>query len=331
MRNILLSIVLLPFYCFSQPSKAINSTIDKWKRASVGLEMRKFASDYIELQPQLKNIQEDLQIAKQSIGTAVFLKHNSKRYLISARHVLHDIDGANQLKKYSNQDSVDIENAIFQNIFRIAQEDEINEKDSIEAVRSGLPLLGVMSYSQRRYVFSSVELDLAIISLDGGCIYSMFADFLESKGYVPITLNDIDTSDLQYGQDIISIGFPLIGFEAVKKESDIGRQAFQSGLIWERAITFGKISIPKSKHYFCVGDISTAPGNSGGPLISKNKLVAIVSKQAVFPIENNQGNQIKDLNSRMPYAIAVRAAYIYPLLMEMIKKDEENKGPSWCR
>jgi hypothetical protein len=324
---------LIPTFCLSQNrnNTPLEKSIDKWQKAVIGLETRKFAYENIDSQKTQKTIQEGLKIVKQNIGSAIFLKVDSKRYLITARHVLVDEEMAYQVLKYSPNSNMaqDIDKTIYMNIFRIPLENELKGTSANEPVLGELPLLGAPTYNQRRYVFSTPEIDLAIISLDGGCRFSHFADLLERKGYVPITINDIDTTELTIGKDLYCLGFPVLALERIQS-LDANIEPYQSNLVLNIAATFGKISIPKIGTNFFIGDISIGPGNSGGPMISNGKLVGIVSRQSTTAVETDRNEAILGTRTRMPYAISIKTSLIFPLLAEMVNKDKNNPE-NMCR
>ena len=71
--------------------------------------------------------------------------------------------------------------------------------------------------------------------------------------------------------------------------------------------------------------MSVAPGNSGGPIIKKNKLIGIVSSQPYFNIEDSNGTAIPNAVFRLPYAFGVKASLILPLLRQMAEKQKNNE------
>jgi hypothetical protein len=159
---------------------------------------------------------------------------------------------------------------------------------------------------------------LAIISIDGSPLYSIFGDLLKARGYEPIHLSDIDTSSLKYGQDLSCIGYPMISLlgNRILPEQIA---PWYSDLIAESIYTFGRVSLPNYKRIFFIGDMTIAPGNSGGLVISNNKMVGIVSAQATIPID-----KYPEVRIRFPYSFAIKASYLFPLLQEMIDKDNRN-------
>jgi hypothetical protein len=72
----------------------------------VNLERRKELGDYLDSQATHHTLKEYQQILKQVTGTAIFLEHDGKRYLITNRHVLYDQDMVLQKRKYHIADPV---------------------------------------------------------------------------------------------------------------------------------------------------------------------------------------------------------------------------------
>lgn len=65
-------------------------------------------------------------------------------------------------------------------------------------------------------------------------------------------------------------------------------------------------------------DISIYPGNSGGPVIANNRLVGIVSAQAMLPIDD-----VPHVRTRIPFGRIIKASYVRDLLKEQIQKDRD--------
>jgi len=66
---------------------------------------------------------------------------------------------------------------------------------------------------------------------------------------------------------------------------------------------------------FFWADISIYPGNSGGPVIEDDKVVGIVSAQAIWE------------DARIPFARVIRMEHVRPLLDEQRRKDSEWHRP----
>ena len=233
-----------------------------------------------------------------STGTAIFLKYKSKRYLLTARHVVMDTQS-------SLKDSV-----LFDYIRRIPLENENITKDD-----KYFGKINVQLPNEGTYIFGSNEIDIAIISLDTR--NADFADFLESRKHVPISIDDIDTlCKIDHGQDIMCVGYPFYSFEGLQGISHRFESYFKSRYVADVSTTFGKIAVTKYHDHFFIGDINIMPGNSGGAIVSGNKLIGIVLSQPVFYIAD-QAQQPMPYTYRLPLAVNIKSSEIMPLLHKL--------------
>jgi S1-C subfamily serine protease len=63
-------------------------------------------------------------------------------------------------------------------------------------------------------------------------------------------------------------------------------------------------------------DMSIFPGNSGGPLIEKDRLVGVVSAQATVPIDD-----VPNVRTRIPFGRIIKSKFVHTLLEMQEKKD----------
>jgi hypothetical protein len=318
---ILIFLFFLGFGALSQIRKQLqekavsqDSTIKKWIKAVVNLEVRNFYDVHASTQAYLNRLSDSLMhklITPQrlyrvydslqedygsSTGTSIFLKYKSRRYLITARHIL-----------YIGNDE------IHRMIYFVPQQKELFANPYLRTP-------GLMNLEPGQYIFSSKEDDLAIISLNIELQNMRFADFLEQNGYSPIELKDIDSvCDLKYGQDLICIGFPFLTHYANRANSSDWWN--ESKFIFQPAATFGKISAVFKHENNFIGDINVVPGNSGGPIISNNKLIGIVSAQPRILAEDKTGNKISNIYYRVLYAIAIKSSFIFPLFKNLVEQE----------
>ncbi len=290
-----------------------------WKKLSEGEISRE------EFEKQLSGGTRDIRYH----GTGVFLKHNERRYLITARHVLWDEDSAKTkyqeepykaLGKSEQLPDIVLEHmeqmvndTIFSIIFRVPSFNEILQ-DSFVIDRSFLMNLGAGTSFSVPYTFSKPELDLAVISLDQRD--SKFADNLISIGHVPITLDDIGEEPSKEGSEVFSVGFPsstaLLG--QISQNADLIN--WSSSYFSLPTFSFGHISTLHGSLPFFWVDMSIYPGNSGGPIIEGNKIVGIVSGQPTIPVEESE-----KLRTRIPFGKIIKAKFIADLLSIQEKKD----------
>ncbi len=146
-------------------------------------------------------------------GTAVFVVHNDRRYLATARHVLWDETNAKRrheddVRRVAGaMDSDWIEHmaaqTIFSMIFRVPSLSEVSSAPGKE--RQFLMNLGAGPYSNAPYTFSEPAVDLAIVSLDPR--HDKFADELLACGYVPVGSSEIGDG-LNEGDEGFTVGYP---------------------------------------------------------------------------------------------------------------------------
>jgi hypothetical protein len=184
--------------------------LERWKRAVIPLECAGDSEDSREHWRQVREENKLLSLGKITHeqflktftrsrkshdrrfgGTALFLAHEGRRYLLTARHVLWDdleakraIDDANReahpfLREASLRSATEqASNQIFGVIFRCRSLGE-----TVSSIRppAFLMNLGAGGPEVQQYTFSDELLDLALISLD--VRNGQFADELEGLGY----------------------------------------------------------------------------------------------------------------------------------------------------
>jgi len=282
-------------------------------------------------------------------GTAVFLSHEGKRYLLTARHVLHDTisgsheveeaqrraqeaqtegdaDHANSLVRSAQENA---ENQIFRIIRHVPSLVEVlrgplEERAFLRFAPKGLDTPDLVTPGTETYTFSDQQHDLAIISLDQqdeGSEHS-FANELEALGYQPVTLSDISDGPSAEGAEVFTVGYP----GATSLVGEIPRTP-KEALVASRAISlpnfsWGKVSMLHEELIYFWCDMSVYPGNSGGPVIENDKLVGIVSKQAILPVMSSEGEFLSDFITRIPFGNIVKAEFVRPLLDAQAQKDE---------
>ncbi|WP_179221549.1 S1 family peptidase [Sphingobacterium cellulitidis] len=310
--------------------------IEKWKKAVVHLECATDSHNSEELKEMLARDEItsemfDLLLKKGSrdirySGTAIFFEHNGGRYLITARHVVLDNDSSQlilneEIKKHldsgtpfeTNHLKEIIDNNIFKIIFKVPTYDEIVRGETSEEF---LMNLGAGPSRLSPYTFSNKETDLAIISLNNR--NSRFADDLMAKGYDPINLEDLDFDEHNEGEDIFSVGYPASTSTLGENILTEAEKHWSSSIFSLPVSSFGKIAMNHPDLDFFWADISIYPGNSGGPLISNDKLIGIVVSQPSIRVENT--NQL--LYNRIPFGKIIKIKKIRELLEIQIEKDK---------
>jgi hypothetical protein len=316
----------------------------KWKRAVIHLEC---ATDSVHFYDRIKQLDEQRQkLEKGEIdhqqfaetlagrsrdvrfhGTALFLSHAGRRYLLTARHVVWDeLSAKRELDEEAKRNSQKpphmqeplgryalsrAQNNIFGIIFRVPSLDEVLSKNQRSEF---LMNLGAGASSTVPFTFSSPEIDLALISLDQRD--SRFADELVSLGYSPIPSDDIADSPDVEGQEVFTIGFPsataLIG--QVMLHPAVANWA--SSHFSLPVSSFGRVSMMHDALPFFWTDMSIYPGNSGGPVIANDRLVGVVSAQATLPIDG-----IPQVRTRIPFGRIIKTQFVRELLEIQTQKD----------
>lgn len=323
--------------------------MDKWKKAVIHIECATDSEHFYDRIKRIELMRKELdkgeisheQFAEKITdktrdlryhGTAIFVAHEGRRYLITARHVLCDefsakreyqeeVSRAQQWPEHMRPSLLESAkehalNNIFSIIFRVPSLDEIMQGNS-EIHRSFLMNLGAGTHDTVPYTFSAPELDLAIVSLDQRD--KRFTDELVSKGHVPISLNDIAEVPSKEGAQVYTVGFPsstsLLG--QVSKHPSIAH--WSSSYFSLPVFSFGRVSMLHEALPFYWVDMSIYPGNSGGPVIEEDQLVGIVSGQPTIPVEND-----KQLKTRIPFGKIIKAKYIFELLSQQEQKDRNS-------
>ena len=323
-----------------------NSVLQKWKKAVIHLECATDSEHFYDRIKKIEQLQKKLQSGEidhkrfgeeilghsrdiRFQGTALFVTHEGRRYLVTARHVVFDELSAKREVQEEDERSLSWpekmrpslrqsarERAlqrIFNIIFRVPSLDEIvstppqSEREFLMNLGAGGPTA---------YTFSLPELDLAVISLDQRD--SNFADQLTKLGYQPIESEVIDQKPPIEGREVFTVGYPssiaLIG----QLNQDPASAQWSSNYFSLPVFVFGKVSMVHDKLPFFWVDMSTYPGNSGGPVVQDEKLVGIVSKQATTPIDD-----VPTLRTRIPFGRVIQSKYVLQLLLIQAHKDME--------
>jgi hypothetical protein len=320
--------------------------LDKWKRAVIHLEC---ATDSEHFYDRIKRInQQRAQLEQGQIsheqfaeelagrsrdirfhGTALLLAHGGRRYLLTARHVVWDETSAKReleeeaqralswpehMRQHLLQSAVErAQNNIFNIIFRVPSIDEVIA-DTQPHDRAFLMNLGAGASFTVPYTFSDPELDLALISLDQRD--SRFADELQRLGFIPVSSEDVADGPEGEGQDVFTVGFPSSTAIIGQVSQHPASAHWSSSHFSVPVSSFGKVSMLHEGLPFFWVDMSIFPGNSGGPLIEKDRLVGVVSAQATVPIDD-----VPNVRTRIPFGRIIKSKFVHTLLEMQEKKD----------
>jgi hypothetical protein len=268
-----------------------NRGLEKWLKAVINIETRVGYQNTYKYQELVEKLQKKTigieEFNKQSYslleqkrnesctGTAIFLKHKSRYYLITARHVLEDTTtdfrrrvSSNDISERVYTDRVVDMILFIENASTLRNYNYSRENAYISDLNEG----------RKPFIFTSKEDDLAILNLDNTNVLSNRITALKEMGYVPIEMADIDSiCDLKQKQVITSIGFTDHLSERTIKHLDGEQLNMQSDILSLPIVSDGFIANLLGRENYFMGNIFVFNGNSGGAIISNNKLVGIVS------------------------------------------------------
>ncbi|NJJ37846.1 trypsin-like peptidase domain-containing protein [Paenibacillus apii] len=294
--------------------------LEKWKKACVNIEGATDSAEYVSNERELRKrffnrelspeeYSEEMRRIGESRGlrmhgTAIYLKHEDKKYLITARHVLFDkLQAERTISDFPNIPQHMIDNKIFNIIFFRTNYENYLKGQGFE--NTFLMNLGTGPTEFHPYTFSPTR-DIAIISLNRT---RGIVDKLDELGYIPITLDDINDHPCGEGSDVVAIGFPGSTSTVGIVELSQTERLWASNAVSLPVISYGKVAMLHDNLDYYWADISIYPGNSGGPLIEDNKLVGIVCAQATV-------EQV-----RIPFGHILKSYFIKELLDQQIQKD----------
>ncbi len=260
-------------------------------------------------------------------GTALFVSHAGRRYLLTARHVVWDERSAGReleeeaqralswpdhMRQHMLQSAVErAQSNIFNIIFRVPSVDEVIAK---QENREFLMNLGAGASITVPYTFSDPDVDLALISLDQR--NSRFADELQSRGFVPVASGDIADGPDAEGQEVFTIGFPSSTALLWQVSQHPASAQWSSSHFSLPVSSFGRVSMLHTALPFFWADMSIYPGNSGGPVVANDRLVGVVSAQAMLPIDG-----LPDIRTRIPFGRIIKTSFVRALLEVQAQKD----------
>ncbi|MFC3153487.1 trypsin-like peptidase domain-containing protein [Litoribrevibacter euphylliae] len=323
-----------------------DSSLQKWKKAVVHLECATDSEHFYDRKKRMDELRQSLDsgeithedFAKEISGrsrdlryhgTALFIIHNDRRYLLTARHVLFDqVSSDRELREEQERASEWPEhsrefilqraneaalNNVFNIIFRVPSIDEV-QSDGIDCNREFLMNLGAGTTSGAPYTFSNPDLDLALVSLDQRD--KRFADQLIELGYKPIQSSLIADAPISEGSEVFTVGFPSATAVLGQVSQHPASAHWSSSHFSLPVFSWGKVSMLHENLPFYWCDMSIYPGNSGGPIIEDGKLVGIVSAQATLPIDD-----APQVRTRIPFGKIIKTSFVKELLEIQEQKD----------
>jgi len=311
--------------------------LDRWKHCVVNLE--------------LGNDTDNSE--KRGSGTAIFVYYKERFFLITARHVLIDCRIGSHKPEYDQlytrlfriplldelKDDQKLK-LINKSLFYDENENLNSEyiPEGSPAKRKGEDIAAPNSIELSEStdpedcaVTTSKDIDLAVISLRIRVseylpkIFPIpdliFAEELVKLGYLPITIDEIGEEPSREGADIFTVGYPDCISQIKKRDEIINKydNDFSTDITLPN-FTFGKVSQLSAHLSYFWGDLRIHGGNSGGPVIENEKVVGVVTHDAVEFEENVGVNHV-------PFAKATKAKFIQKLLDEQMIKDDTFVDP----
>lgn len=311
------------------------SSLDRWKHCVVNVEFGQF----------------DTEIENRRSGTAIFIHYKEKFFLVTAAHLIIDPGIRSDEPLYhrifkqmfrvpllSELNDENKRKIITKNIYFNDKGDPYLQKtrDNRPYEHEGKDIAAPKfiplseSYEPEDSAVTILEdLDLAVISLRMRLNEMFLRTFLNDPLFVeelllleyqPLSFNEIKDEPSQEGSDIFTVGYPSHVSQVGKRDEIIGKfEKMFSNDISLPCFTFGKVSMVSSDLSYFWGDLRVYLGNSGCPVIEGNKLVGIVTHDAVI--------EEKDKLNNVPFAKATKAKFLSSLLDSQIKKDEIFANP----
>ncbi len=214
-------------------------------------------------------------------SSAVFLKNRNRYYLATARHTLvYGDDNVYQLiyrvPNYSHKEFLN---------------DNFKATECIELKKENVVLS------------EDIYEDLALIYI--GDDQTEFCKKLLDLGYLPARLSDIGDGPKYEGENIFMVGYP----DLISKIVELPESIFKKFSL--PVISFGKVAMLNKDNKKFFGDISGSAGSSGGPVISKGKMIGIVSTQAYETVESvEEGKTFGKVVISNKYSMGIRAPFI---------------------
>lgn len=248
------------------------------------------------------------------IGTAIFMSYLGRHYLVTARHVLENTEEQYVPNYPPEFGTMNLHPRVVDKILIIENGSTIGTP-KINPGRTFISHLNTGPNWKRSYIFAPYNIDLAILNLDNFAVGHDRVATLKNMGYVPIELSDIDTvCTLQKGQVIYSIGFTGDFFEVGRKKLTPKQLLLESDLISLPIVSEGTVGDDHMASDYFTGNIFVEKGNSGGAIVSNNKLIGIVSAGGV---EDKIVTTETLGKYRSRYIKLIKSSLIKPLLDEL--------------
>ena len=299
MKFVITSVLVLFSLKLSAQAANLNedARLNQWKNAIVKIESIQQRYNFAQVdailhhqtdtmhhlsQHEKYNTQGELLTIKDTIrGTGILVSDGNKVYLVTAKHVIKATENtASHMETVNDLISMKTD-------ARNKTSNDINLMNLAE----GKPGL-------QPFIFSSDQDDLGIISLQKES-YKPILAYLKQMGCTPVSTQSFgDTDDIMTGAEILAVGFPALP----------GNNRNQIATIKGTVIQNNKLGSSFT------ANLNVYPGNTGSPVIEKDKLIGILSFQSGISTNIDAATHSYE---RASSAIVIKASAILPLLREL--------------
>jgi S1-C subfamily serine protease len=229
-------------------------------------------------------------------GTAFLVEDEHETYLVSAAHVFcpREPDEFGQMLRVADPDDPDV---------RVA---------TLRGFTAGAPSTWPLAIDY--------DQDVAVLRLTG-VFEKRFLEHARHLGHEPMSVARLARDAPSVCDEVFTVGFPA--------SSSLGQLAldkyemyWRSALLRRPVTTFGRISMLYEPQI--LADITIAPGNSGGALVSSDgTCIGVVAKQPALETEIDAGvpgNQ----QYRWPMAFATSSAVVLAMIAELHERKRQH-------
>jgi hypothetical protein len=254
-------------------------------------------------------------------ATGIFIFYHNKHYIVTARHFL--VDENSMIKNEVHFRIFLIDNGSTNLFLKNTNYDTMPDVHYLDGFASGKDINDV------KYQLSDTVADIAVISLDDiPGTGKQFIGALYTRGYRPISISDIDTSNLHTRDKIQAVGFPdeLSRLPNQTKRYDLSVYYWQSPWVTIPVVSTGYIRYSRLANNvpLFTGNIFIYHGFSGGPVLRNNKLIGL--SVAYGGIRENSGDSLLNYYSD-EYSLFSNAKNILAILRKIEKRFKPIQKP----
>lgn len=325
--------------------------MQRWKSSVIHLETAEDSVSATEMMEQWEHLAERIREGTMSLeeaaqvglkgsrdirchGSALFMRENARRYLITARHVLSDErasqkrfdeevirrtsfppEVAEALRAEAGPRATD---EIFNLIFRVPSLEEV-KACGLHFRPKFLMNLGAGTRDSHSWVFSDAQIDLAAVSLD--VRDSAFADELEQNGYDALPLDALAIGPSGEGAEVFTIGYPSTTSLLAELNNAPALAQWSASYLSLPTFSFGRVGMTHADLPFFWADMTIYGGNSGGPVIEGDRVVGFVSEQPILPTEGVD----RGIHYRVPFCRAIKAVFVRDLITTLQERESRRR------